>query len=95
MKIALYTQRGCAHCITVKGMLGKMLPEFGLEYSSTVSEVDIDGAEVLAELIMMGAESVPVIVVGSESLFGPSAFDEGCLRRIIAANLGALKGQRE
>lgn len=95
MKITLYTEKGCTHCITVKGMLKKMLPEFGLEYSSTVSEVDIGSSEVLAELMMMGAESVPVVVVGSESLFGPSVLDEGSLRRIIEASLGALKGQGE
>lgn len=91
MKIELYTQKGCTHCIQVKGLLQKMLPEMGLEYSAAVSENDINRAEVLAELIMMGAESVPVIVLGSSSLFGPSVLDEGRLRELISANLDALK----
>jgi glutaredoxin len=95
MKIELYTQRGCVHCTKVKASLQKMLPEFGLEFSSIVSEIDIDRADVLAELIMMGAESIPVIVIGPNYLFGPPVLDEGRLRSMITANLGSLKGSTE
>ncbi len=91
MKMKLYTQRGCVHCTKLKGILQRMLPEFGLEYASTVLEIGIDDAGVLAELIMMGAESVPVVVMGSSSLFGPPVLDEVRLRGLITANLDTLK----
>lgn len=95
MKIKIYTQGGCINCVKVKGILQRMLPEFGLEYTSTVSEIGIDDADVLAELIMMGAESVPVVVLGSSSLFGPPVLDEERLRDLIATNLYTLKQQAE
>jgi glutaredoxin len=95
MKIKIYTQGGCINCTRVKGILLRALPEFGLEYASSVSEIGIDDSEVLAELIMMGAESVPVVVLGSSSLFGPPVLDEERLRNLIVVNLYALKQQTE
>jgi hypothetical protein len=44
---------------------------------------------------MMGAESVPVVVIGFSSLFGPPVLNEERLRNLIAANLYALKQQGE
>lgn len=90
MKIRLYTQEGCTHCTEVKGILAKMLPEFGLEYSTAVSEIDIDDSAVLADLIMMGAHSVPVIVLGTSSLFGPPVLDRERIRSLIKSGLDSV-----
>lgn len=91
MKIKLYTQEGCVNCARVKAILRRMLPEFNLAYSATVSELDISDSEVLAELMMMDASSVPVIVLGSSSLIGPPVLDQTRLRGLIGTNLEALK----
>lgn len=93
MKIKLYTRGGCANCAKVKALLQKLLPDYGLSYSKTVSELDIDDGNILAELLMMNAVSVPVLALGDSSLLGPAILDEGELRRLVTANLAALKGE--
>jgi len=75
----------------VKMALQRILPEYGLLYASSISELDIDDAGVLAELLMMGTESVPVVVIGGSFLAGSSVLDEGRLRGLVAANLDALR----
>jgi glutaredoxin len=93
MKIKLYTHKGCVNCIKVKAALQRILPEFGLLYTSSVSELDIDDADVLAELLMINAESVPVVMLGGSTLTGASVLDEGRIRNLVIANLSSL-GQR-
>ncbi len=91
MKIKFYTHRGCGNCMKVKSILQKTLPEYGLAYASSTSELDIDNADVLAELLMMDTESVPVVVIGEKTLSGPSVLDETLLRSLLLQNLESLK----
>jgi glutaredoxin len=91
MKIKLYTHKGCVNCSKVKASLQRILPEYGLTYSSTILELDIDNAETLAELLMMNTESVPVVVVGETPLAGASVLNEGFLRDVLTANLDSLR----
>ena len=90
-KIKLYTQKGCVNYTKAKDALQKTLPEYNLNYSDAVSEIDIGNTEALAELIMMGAQSVPVVAFGSKALLGPPALDQACLRDLVAAYREALR----
>lgn len=91
MKIKLYTHKGCINCTKVRAILQRILPEYGLSYPSAVSELDIDNAAVLTELLMLDTESVPVLVLGDSSLLGASVLDEGRLRSLIAQKLDVLR----
>jgi glutaredoxin len=95
MKIKLYSHKGCVNCSKVKVVLQRILPQYGLAYASSVSELDIDDADALAELLMMNTESVPVVVLGGSFLAGASVLDEGRLRSLVAANLDAIRKKVE
>ena len=87
MQLSLFTHEGCVNCKKVKAQLQKILPEMGLQYESTVKELDIDNPDVLADLMMLDTEQVPTISSGSALLTGKALLDEKTLREFISTQL--------
>lgn len=85
----LYTHQGCANCKKVKELLMKLLPEMGLNYESSVVELDIDNTDVLADLMMLNIEYTPTINIGNATITGDEILDVANLRRFIEFNIKA------
>jgi hypothetical protein len=83
----LYTHDGCANCKKVKILLLKLLPEMGLNYESSVVELDIDNSDVLADIIMLNIEYTPTINIGNATITGDEILDEANLRRFVESNI--------
>lgn len=86
----LYTHEGCANCKKVKAILMKLLPEMGLNYESSVVELDIDSTDVLADLILLNIEYTPTINIGKATITGNKILDEANLRRFVESNIKTL-----
>jgi glutaredoxin len=83
----LYTHEGCANCKKVKALLLKLLPEMGLNYESSVVELNIDNTDVLADLMMLNIEYTPTINIGNATITGDKILDDANLRRFIESNI--------
>ena len=78
-KIVFFKSKDCPNCPRVYAILLKLLGEKGL--SEDVVEVrDIGDPEAKTDLIMLGALSVPTVVVGKKVLVNPT---ESELRRAL------------
>jgi hypothetical protein len=73
----------------VKELLMKLLPEMGLNYESSVVELDIDNTDVLADLMMLNIEYTPTINIGNATITGDEILDVANLRRFIEFNIKA------
>ena len=67
----------------------KLLPEMGLNYESSVVELDIDNTDVLADLMMLNIEYTPTINIGNATITGDEILDVANLRRFIEFNIKA------
>lgn len=83
----LYTHEGCANCKKVKALLLKLLPEMGLNYESSVVELDINNTDALADLMMLNIEYIPIIKIGNATITGDEILDETNLRRFVESNI--------
>ncbi|MEN3007000.1 MAG: thioredoxin family protein [Candidatus Methanosuratincola petrocarbonis] len=83
MRLELFTSKTCANCKVLKKHLKELLGELGEDYDKVVSERSIEDSEVMAELLMLNVDSVPVIRIGGE-LFGWDRIrDKASLKKIL------------
>jgi len=61
----------------------------GLNYESSVVELDIDNTDVLADLMMLNIEYTPTINIGNATITGDEILDVANLRRFIEFNIKA------
>jgi len=83
MKIEFFTSETCANCKMLKKHLRAVLGEIGEDYDRVVLEKSIENSEVLAELLMLNIDSVPIIRIG-EDIFGWEKLkDRASLKKIL------------
>ena len=68
-------------------MLLRIMPQMGMDYKSSVTELDIDDAGALADIMMLNVETVPTLNIGMATLTGDPILDESILRRFIESNI--------
>lgn len=83
MKIELFTSDTCANCKTLKKYLREVLGEMEEDYDRVVLEKSIEDSEVLAELLMLNIDSVPIIRIGEDIFSWEKLKNRTSLKKIL------------
>ncbi|MEM2128575.1 MAG: thioredoxin family protein [Candidatus Methanosuratincola sp.] len=83
MRLELFTSETCANCRALKKNLRAVLGEIGEDYERVVSEKSIEDSEVMAELLMLNVDSVPVIRIGGEVFEWGRIKERAALKKIL------------
>ncbi|MDH7556597.1 MAG: thioredoxin family protein [Candidatus Methanosuratincola sp.] len=83
MKLELFTSQTCTNCRTLKRHLKEILDEIGEDYDMVVSEKSIEDGEVMAELLMLNVDSVPLIRIEGKLFGWDRTRDKTSLKKIL------------
>ncbi len=86
MQVELFTSSGCINCRKLKKILPRLLSEHGARIESVV-ERDVGDAAVLADLMMLNADTIPTLRIGDSIITGEEATDELKLTVFLRKNL--------
>ncbi|MEJ5292076.1 MAG: thioredoxin family protein [Candidatus Methanosuratincola sp.] len=83
MKLEIFTSETCANCKVLKKHLKELMAELGEDYGETVVERSIDDSDVMAELLMLNVDSIPVMRIGGKVYEWQSIKDKAGLKKIL------------
>lgn len=85
MRLELFISESCTNCRVLKKQLKEVLDEMGEDYERVVSERSVEDSEVMAELLMLNVDSVPVIRFQDEVYKLDNIRDKKILKEILMA----------
>jgi len=86
MPIELFTSAGCVNCRKLKKLLPQTLAKNGVSIKDVI-ERDVCDATVLADLLMLGVDTIPTLRIGDSIITGEDAANEAKLNAFLKENL--------